>query len=65
MRRAYWVCWDCGKLTDGRSGLDDAMDCFCARCSLCGGLTDMPGEGDGCQCDDPDDDPYDEDGAAA
>lgn len=26
------------------------MDCFCDRCPRCGGLTDVPSEGDGCQC---------------
>jgi hypothetical protein len=31
-----WTCESCGKLTDGRNGLDDAMDCMCERCWTCG-----------------------------
>lgn len=46
-----WTCGSCGKTTDGRSGLDDAMDCFCPRCPRCGGLTDGPADGEECICD--------------
>lgn len=34
-----FTCPDCGKLSDGRSGIDDAMDCFCPRCTECGEIT--------------------------
>ena len=50
--RTVWDCESCGKLTDGRSGIDDAMDCFCARCSRCGGLTELSMGGDQCLCGD-------------
>jgi hypothetical protein len=46
--------------TDGRSGMDDAMDCFCIRCSRCGGLDYDPYGGDDCLCRDDDDDYDDE-----
>ncbi len=46
---ATWRCEQCGKQTDGRSGIDDAMDCFCDRCDDCHELTwDCV-----CQCFDP------------
>jgi hypothetical protein len=35
MRRVYWTCEHCGKQTDGRGGIDDAMDCMCSRCGVC------------------------------
>ncbi len=49
--RTTWTCGSCGKLTDGRSGLDDAMDCFCPRCPRCGGLEHDPYGGEECICD--------------
>ncbi len=45
MTSRTWQCWQCGKHTDGRGGIDDAMDCFCDRCDVCQELT-----GD-CLCD--------------
>lgn len=33
--RVYWTCEYCGKQTDGRGGIDDAMDCTCSRCQTC------------------------------
>ena len=49
-----WECESCGKRTDGRSGIDDAMDCFCPRCPRCGGLKDgLSVGGDECLCEDP------------
>jgi hypothetical protein len=50
MMGATWMCESCGKLTDGLPGVDDAMDCFCQRCRICGELSGY------CLCDDDDDD---------
>lgn len=47
---ATWTCGACGKRTDGLSGIDDAMDCFCPRCPRCGGLTDYLADGEECTC---------------
>ncbi len=44
---SYWTCDSCGKLTDGRPGMDDSFDCFCERCWDCKELAHE------CLCDPP------------